>query len=356
MSKDKQKNKKRTIIISLSIFFVLYVLLALKPLGTELHMTPDWTCDISRTQKPTEGDVYIPYRLGRNIGYFTPEGKLISDVIFPFQAAIDQNYYSIYNENNTKTEIYTKTGELTCTIEQAGFPFFEDGRIYIFYPGGSSLARYDIEGNKIWEYQGYAPITAFDSGMAATAIGLADGTIVSIDNEGNIDQQFSPGGSAVEIIMGLAISEDGQLIGAIAGQNNQRFVVARKDGEHSKILFHEYLPADFKQQVCVKFSKNTDTVYYNYKGGIGIVDLNKLKSAHIPVDGIVTHMEEVESPHLMFVLSHDDATHTVTVIEPFNNKIGSFKFEADYSFLKVYDNGVFIGRNNKISKLLITRR
>ena len=354
--KDKQKSKIKTLIISLSVFCVLYIIYAVRPLGTELHLSPEWTEDISRVKETDPDDILIPYRLGYNIGYFTPDGKIASNRKFNFQASIDKDFWAIYQNNNTSCDIYDKSDNLLFTLKESGFPFFEEDRIFLFFPGGTSFARYDMQGNKLWQYEGYSPITAFASSKALTVAGLADGTIVSINNDGIIEQQFSPGGSETEIIMGIAVSADGQLIAAVTGQNHQRVIVAQKNGEHSKIIFHEYLDADFKEQVAVSFNKKCDTVYFNYKGGLGIIDLVKLKSSHIPIEGIISQIEESDNPNLVFVLSHDGNNYQITAIEPFDNNAGSFNFEAENSFIQIYKDALFIGRNNKISRISISRR
>ncbi|MBP5157793.1 MAG: hypothetical protein ILP18_07985, partial [Treponema sp.] len=143
----------------------------------------------------------------------------------------------------------------------------------------------------------------------------------------------------------------------ISGLRSQRFVVSRREsGEHPKVIFHEYLPDDSNTQRLVKFNKAADMVFYNYKGGLGIADLKAARSAHIPLPGTIVQIEEAEEFGLMFVLSRNGDRYTVTVLEPFDHVLSTTSFKASHSFMQVRGSHVFIGRDNKISRLTVSRR
>ncbi len=350
------KNKKLfRLIVGFSLFCLIYIIISQKPLGHELHLTPDWAVSIDRIQKKKDGDALIPFRLGQTIGYFTEDGRVISAIPYPYNATISNTYYTTYGADSRETEILSTEGEKIGTIAAAGFPFFDENRLFMFLPGGTALAEFKADGTKKWDYEYYAPITAFDSTAKGTVVGFSDGFVVSFDSNGNIDQQYSPGGSEIQVILGAGISKNGKYIACVSGQKRQRFVVSEKNGEHSKIIFYEYLPKDFSRQVAVAFNEASDTVYYNYNGGIGIVNLNTQKSAHIPVSGIVSQIEESTEENLVFVLSHDEKSYTVTIIEPFSHVAGTFSFDADYTFMQIRGNKLFLGKNNKIFRMTISK-
>ncbi len=353
---DSVKKRNKIIATCVSFFCILYIVLALRPLGTELHLTPEWTEDISHVQDFSEGDVLIPYKLGQNIGYFTPDGKVVSQIPYPVKAAVSASYYSVFGTDNVSAPFYSNTGELLGTIDEPGFPFFEKDRIFVMLPGGTSFIQCDSSGKREWLYENYSPINTFSSSEGGCVAGYSDGSIVSFNREGKVTQRFMPGGSSIPGIIGAGISSDGTKVACVSGRNKQRFVVAQKNGEHSKIIFHENLPADFTRQVLVKFSYDDNIVYYNYKGGIGIANLSTLKSSHIPLSGVITQIEESPSDHLVYILSRDDDVYTVTVIELFDHKIAQFSFAGTCACLQVYEDAVFVGRNNKISRFSVSRK
>lgn len=348
-------DRKLKLFVSIALFCFIYILFAFRPLEKELHLTPDWTVSVSKVNASAYESSLIPFKLGQSIGYFTEEGKVSSCVTYGFNSSISSDYYATYNADNTVTEVKTPDGLTAGKINAAGFPFFEDNRIYVFMPNGSSVARYEVSGEKLWEYESFAPITAFSSTAGGAAIGFADGHVVSVRDNGTIDQEYYPGGSAVPVILGVGISNDGNLLGCVSGQKKQRFVVSERSGEHSKIIFHEYLPSDSTRQTLVKFSSDSNTAYYNYMGGLGIVDLKNSKASHLRLDGAVLQIEESEDFALVFVLSKNGMKYTLTVIEPFDHVLSTTSFEAKSSFIQVRGKYIFIGKDGEVSRLTISR-
>lgn len=353
----KKTNTKAKVIVAVAIFCLVYIILAFKTLGSELHLTPQWTVNISDVSQVQQDSELIPYRLGQNIGYFTEEGLVASRIPYPFKATISDSFYATYGTNNTSTDFFTSSGNMAGTIRDQGFPFFDSDRAFLFLPGGTSFASCDKEGGMAWKYESFAPITAFSSSKGGVVAGLADGTVVSFSLDGTITQKFTPGGSVVPVIIGTAISEDGQTIACVSGQEQQRFVVVQKteDG-HSKVVFHEYLDKGFNSQVLVKFSNDGKTVFYNYNGGLGIVDLEKLRSRHVDVEGKIVQIEESENPHLISVLARKDNTYGLTIIEPDYHPIAYMSFEGNCAFIQTKGDKLFVGRDEKISCLSLTRK
>jgi hypothetical protein len=352
-----ERKAKYTILVPIAIVFcILYLFFALRPLGTELHFSPDWTVDIAQVKERKQDDELIPFRLGQNIGYFTSDGRVVSSLTFPFKAAISDKWYALYGADNVGIPFFSADGTQAGTLTTYGFPYFEDDRIYDFLPGGSSFVQCDNIGNIQWRYEYYAPITAFDSSEGGTVAGFADGTITSFTKDGKVSQQFAPGGSDFPIILGTGISKSGNLIACVSGQKKQRFVLSQKDGDHSKIIFHEFLDKDQTKQVIVKFNKKDDMVYYDYNGSLGIVDVKKLKSSHIPLEGSIVQIEESDVDSLMFILSRTGSMYTVTALEPFDHPAASFTFKANAAFIQVRGNALFVGKDNKISRMTISRK
>ncbi|MDD6962095.1 MAG: hypothetical protein PUI64_04250 [Treponema succinifaciens] len=325
-------------------------------MGHEIHFTPEWTEDISHIQENSNNTKKIPFKLSQNIGYFTPDGKIVSAITFPFKSTISEKWYAAFGASGTKTDFFFADGTLAGTINEAGFPFFDQDRIFVMQPGGTAFVKCDSEGKCEWNYEHYSPITAFSSSKNGTAAGYADGTVISFLPDGKIDQKFAPGGSNCDVILGVAISENGNRIACVSGQDQQRFIVAEKNGGHSKVIFHEYLENSISRQTLVKFNNNSDYVYYNGKDFLGIVNTKKSTSKKIPIKGKISQIEFSDDNELVFVLSKDEEKYTVTILESFIYPMASFSFEGECSFIKTYENSIFIGRNTKISKISISKK
>ena len=206
----------------------------------------------------------------------------------------------------------------------------------------------------MWQYEGIIPITAFSAKKNFTAIGLSDGTIKVFDNvTGETQITFSPGGSDYPVILGLDISEDGEYIASISGHNQQRFVLSHKEGAGQKIIYHTFLDTDSPYRTLIHFCDDKKRVFYNFENNLGIYDLNNQKNTFIKLQSKVISIEE--SDYFIYLLGKDKQEYTVSLIENTNTLGGSFSFNADTAFIHSVDNNLYIGKDNTISCLSISK-
>ena len=76
----------------------------------------------------------------------------------------------------------------------------------------------------------------------------------------------------------------------------------------------------------------------------------------MPIKGNVLSLIELPDTNLIFVLTNEKATYRVYMLENYNMLIGSFSFEAEYAFIRVFENALYIGKDTSISKLAISRK
>lgn len=396
-----EKKKKRLIItVFAAVFFVGYIILAIKPLGSEYQMTPTWTVDVaSPTVTPaTDEDELLYFKFNRSMGYFTPEGKVTSFISYPQKASISKSFYTYYDTSNNYAPFFDSRGGKVGVIGAVGFPFIQGDNIFVFLPGGSSFSRCNSNGSIAWTYASVNPITAFDSSLNGVAVGFASGEIVEFDTEGTIMRRFSPGGSDYPAIHGIALSTDSSLIATICGQNKQRFVLARNEGVNAKIVFHEFIDTVSPYQMLVVFYNNNKNVVYNSGNILGFVDTRRGKSAHLKVTGHAIDAQECgnciyvltkvankspdgsEKTHIsptfdtnklalnaqdskfLTVETHDstvsipDYHYTVYIVERLATLIGQFSFDANVAFIKTNGDKLYIGKDSTISCLTLEKK
>ena len=358
-----KKTVNKYIIILAIILSFLYMIFAFHPLHSEVHFIPVWAVDSSRVSFASGETIpdelfeeAIPFKLGQTLGYFTDDGKILRSETFSYKASITPSQYVMYGTDSDEMPFYAPKGELLGKIKEYGFPYFSGNRKFLFLPGGSSFASLNDDGSINWRYEGYAPITAFSASENGVVAGLADGNILSFDSDGKIDQQFKPVGSAYNVILGAAVSNDESLIAAVSGQDEQRFILAKKLNGYMEVVFHKYLGSDSNKQVLVKFSKNEKYVFFVYEGGIGIVDTATHRFSQIPIKGRIISVKESEESGIVFALSKEGKNYTVSSIELFDVFRGSFSFKADAAFIEVKGDSLYVGRDSKISKMTVKHK
>ncbi|WP_147644919.1 hypothetical protein [Treponema pectinovorum] len=353
-------NKKVNFILPLCIAVsVLYIFLAIRPLQKELHFKTVWTVDSSKPNsslKEISPQGLIPFKIGQVLGYFSSEGKIYSIKTYPYKASISKNDYCIYGSSDKKMEIFSSTDEKKGSINAQGFPFFQGEKKYLMLPGGNSFAFLDDRGKLIWQFENYVPITAFATSKSATAAGYADGSIITFNDDGKIESSFSPGGSEYPAVLGIAVSDDAKLTAAITGQEKQRFVLAKKEGTLTKILFHEFLETQTKRQVLIKFSEDSNYCYYAQKDCLGVLNIKNQKSKHIKIDGHILSIQETQDKKAIFVLSKKDDFYSISLIQNNDLYAGSTKFKAQNAFITVKENSLFVVKDSSISRIDIEYR
>lgn len=352
----KTKKSLASAILIAAAVGAVYIIFAVRPLGTEYQFLPEWKIDVTNptVRDTAEGDTLLPFKLGQSMGYFTPEGKVVRFETFPFKASISRSFYTSYTANNSGTDFWTPDGEKAGTISASGFPMIDGDRIFVFQPGGSAFLMCSGDGSRRWEYSGAVPITAFDSAADSCVAGFADGTVCEFSSDGEIRQRFAPGGSDYPVILGAAISPDGEHIATVSGQTRQRFVLAKKDGVQTKIVFHEFLPSDEPLQQLVKFTSDSALVFYHCKDAIGIVSTRTGKSARLKMSGQAISLQELGN--LVFVLTKRGRTYTVYAIEKFATPAGSFSFQADAAFILADGGRLYVGKDSTISCIDIQKK
>lgn len=351
------KQKKH---IGLALFLILfisiiYIILAVKPLNKEYSFTPVWKISTANPViNNSETKQKSAFHLGQTLGYFDEDGNISLYKTFPSKVSISDSYFAVYNSEAKNTDFYNTDGTKAGVIEASGFPYFKDNLIYVFLPGGCSFSKCSDTGKIIWTFEGTFPITAFAAKENYTAVGLSNGTIKVLNNEnGATEIDFAPGGSDYPVILGLDISEDGQYIASISGHNHQRFVLSHREENQQKIVYHKFFDHDSPYRTIVHFSKDGKRVFYNFYRGLGIYDLETKAEQTLSIKDKLISIEETDD--LTLLLGKEKNTYTVSVIDNTNTLEGAFSFTADSAFLHAADNNIYLGKDNSISKIQVTR-
>lgn len=353
----KRKKIIRLSIILAVLFTIFYLLLAAKPLSEEYQYSPLWKINTSNpVVKQISNDTKkFHFQLGQTLGYFTSDGDISLFQTFPSKVSISDYYYATYDSNAKNTPFYTNDGKQAGIITKSGYPYFKNNLIYVFLAGGASFTKCNSDGSENWTYEGTIPITAFSAKENYTAVGFADGNIKIFNNKnGSIESTFIPGGSDYPVILGIDISDDGQYVASISGHNKQRFVLSHREDTQQKIIFHTFLDSDSPYQTIVHFCNNGNRVIYNYNNELGIYDLKNKENTIVQLKSKIISIQE--NNDFVFLLGKDKNKYTVSMIEQTNTLAGSFSFDANTAFIHSDENYLYIGKDNSISSIEITKQ
>ena len=351
----KQKKHIGLALFLILIISIIYIILAVKPLNKEYSFTPVWKISTANpviNNSNSKPNSY--FHLGQTLGYFDEDGNISLYKSFPSKVSISNSYFATYDSEAKNTEFYNSDGSKAGVIEASGFPYFAGNLVYVFLPGGCSFSKCSETGKILWTFEGTFPITAFAAKENYTAVGLSNGTIKVLNNEnGSTEIDFAPGGSDYPVILGLDISEDGQYIASISGHNHQRFVLSHREENQQKIIYHRFFEHDSPYRTIVHFGKDGKRVFFNFYKGLGIYDIESKAEQTLELKDKLICIEETDD--LTLLLGKEKNSYTVSIIDNTNTLEGAFSFTADSAFLHATDNNIYLGKDNSISKIQVTR-
>ena len=353
---NETKSRAPLLITLAIIFSIAYLILAARKLPKEYQFQPIWKINITKQiTELKEGQKQHYFRLGNNLGYFTEDGNITLYKNFPHLASISNEYFTIYNNYAKNTTFYENNGSAKGVINFEGLPYIVENRIYVMLPGGTSFIKCNTDGNADWHYEGILPITAFSSQDKYTAVGFADGSISIFNNDtGTAEIEFSPGGSDFPVILGIDISDSGDYIAAVCGHNKQRFVLAHREENQPKIIYHTFLNTKGTNQSLVHFCNDNSRVIYTFEKNIGIYDYKQNQNNIIPINSKIISIRESDT--LIFLLGKNGSEYSVYILEKTNTLEGSFSFKAETAFIQTGKNSLYVGKDDSISKISLERK
>lgn len=354
------KDRIRLISIGSVVSLLLYFLIASKPITKELCFLPLWSSSIENEVDVFESELskdkaenlrVYPFLMKNKFGYFSDDGRILMSREFVGKISASSSYWCQYNTDSKETAIYNPFGNLVTTIKAIGFVHIVRDRIYLFMPGGYGIAEYNTKGTRLWKYEHTAAITAFHSTQRGIVLGYSDGKVAYLDKDGVEVFNFYPGGSAYQVISGVALSNDEKFIACVSGIEKQRILLVHIMARHYKIVKHEYLKGNLYRQVFVSFDDDSSCAIFESSNGIGVIDCKSYQIRFI--DEKEKIVDACDNKKFITILTQqNDRCKLITIEKPFQ-KIATSTFNSPESFLLQDKNKLFIGSTSKISAIEI---
>jgi hypothetical protein len=315
----KKKSVQAIVII---LLFVVYFLIAARPVPKELVLAPVWISSLE-AETPIIIDananavdnatpatnMLLPFTLGGRFGYIDSSGQFAVNRLQTSEIYLSCNMWTEYPAEPSNIEIFDITGETIRNIENPrGYPVLLDNRIFILGSEQNMLSEIDADGEILWTYEFGAPLICIDAAAGLVLTGSLDGVIEILDSNGQRLFYFEPGGSRYEIILGCALSRNGSRLGIISGIDRQRFLLFERFGNTGgeyKVVYHEYLETSFRRSVRISFIDEDRRLVFERAGGIGGYNIRSRRGFFIPLDGEIMAIDSSgEQGFLFLITSH----------------------------------------------------
>lgn len=352
----EDKKRINTILLGVAIFLA-YFMLGAQSVQRELVFAPVWARSVVQNapsgQKvaATAPDAVLPYRLGDRFGYFSENGSILYTDIVSYNVALASVAWSNYPPMPDSVSFNSPAGTKLFTLKDPGYPYILNNRLYFIDPDRSGVTEYDRTGAKRWSRQYSSIITSMDATDKLTLAGLLDGKIVLVDARGKDIFEFLPGGSTIPVILGCAISRDGEYIAVVCGIDRERFLLLRRMADTYKVVYHEYLPGDFRKQVRIAFLSSSPRIAFEQEGCLSLFDIPSRQMETLPYAGRLFSIEPGSYRDFFVVLSESGTVkHLLGLTEP-RSILLDHAFSSDTAFISQQGRSIYLGKDSWILKV-----
>jgi len=306
--------KRRKHFVGIAALFVLYSVLAVRPVPPETVLVPKWLSSLESGEPIRLGDGQLraaayeplPFVLGSRFGYVGPDGRFSLNRTKTGRVSIARGRWAEFGAMPGGITVYDGSGaELKVIDAPDGYPFFLDGRTFVIGSGQSSVSEIDPSGAVSWTFEFPSPLTSIDAAAGLLLAGSVDGVAVVVDGFGRQVFSFDPGGSRFSVILGTAISADGSRLAIVSGIDSQRFLVLERFGAglgDYRVVYHEFLGEGFRRPVHVAFVENDGRIVFERRGGLGIYDVGSRITRNVEVEGELRALDGSGGQGLMFAV------------------------------------------------------
>lgn len=344
----------------LFIIFPVFLLLGLvvfpEKIKEETFFETTWYCSLETIKPFTPGNQtalsydVIPFITADKLGYIDKSGSLIMNLDRGSGSIICSDKWSVWNTPVSEKTIQLLSGE-KLSIPQNEIPFFYGERIFAVSSDTLTITEYDSEGKLLWKYMLPCHVSAFAANKTITVLGFVNGDIIVLDNEGNEISTTRVGGSRIEVILGLAISDSGKYVAAIAGIDDQRLVVFERGQKNYRVIKHKYLKSNFRNQVNIYITSDESYILYKDMSGIGVFGITKNKDTlfSIPADKFYIYEG---SPLLgICLVSEFLQERTVHVVKMPDIILGKIKLPSNSTYFYLKEDTMFFDDGSGIAAI-----
>jgi hypothetical protein len=321
--------KRVSISLILIVLFIAYFLGAARGLDKEPGMKPVWVSRIAGQADaalPVSATGLRPFQAEGGAGYFSADGGLAARLPLSPGIAVGAEAWAERDEKTGLIRFNSPTGAKLFEVASGGYPYLAAGRFFAIQAENDGITEFDRSGKPLWTRDIPSLITAIAATPEVLGIGGLDGELQFIGRDGKALYRFSPGGSRIPAVYGLAFSKDSSMAAAVCGARAQRFILFGRKGQGYKIAFHKQVESDFRRPVMVEFSSDSRYVLFEREGGLSILDVAKRKLSAIPLSGKATGLglDRPGGPYIIAGASVEGSTLSVFDLPGFERISASF--------------------------------
>ncbi|MBN2051594.1 MAG: hypothetical protein JW760_14170 [Spirochaetales bacterium] len=341
--------------------FMVFLLVILVFFGSgidkEMVYRPVWTIDWeSGPIRQDEGALLLPYVRDDILGYFDSEGGIYYREKILHGAAVHSTGFINYSRLSDTLVFRNTGGEIVESLDLRGYPFFIKDRLLVFSGNGRRIGEYTLRGEEIWSRSFGSLITSLAEGEGCLFVGLINGSLVLLSDEGKEIYTTQPVGSRIQAIYGCAMTPGAEKLAVVSGLDPQTLLFFERRNDTYKMEEMFRFPEPVRHSVFMAFSEDgrylvtasdSRTFLYSFEEG-ALRDFGKgemLKGVSLEAEGSLSvFLMERKEDHRCIVMDLE----------------GSFRddiaFPEELNFLMRNENTLFTGFGKKLVRVDLEAR
>ena len=203
----------------------------------------------------------------------------------------------------------------------------------------------------MWSYRFPVQLSAFASAPGLAVGGTVDGWIEGIDANGATAFTFSPGGSRLPVILGLAVSPTAEWVAAVAGLDRQRLLVLGRGGTDYRVASHRYLDSDYRSPVPLAFLGDEGYVLYMRPDGIGVWSLDGSVDGLLPVKAYDFQAAVDRDGGVAYLVARTGGDSELVAFRPPSRILGRIRLPADLQYLYLQRSSVYFCAADRLARI-----
>jgi len=347
---QKKKNPGKLPLITFLVL-ISYFFLFPYPLGTELHLNPVWAKELvaGDFSGESENQPFTWVKTGNFFGYFNLSGDFYYVGRIFFDVALSNFGFVNFAKITENLVFIDNKGRFLFSFESYGYPVLTDQgeRILTVNTDLCGIRELNREGELLWQKEFPTPITALSLKEDYLLIGLLEGRFELLDREGLLEFEFTPTGSRIETILGVAQMQ-GRLA-VISGIDRQQLSVFEQKDQSFAPVFSRNLGTDFRREVMIDFSEDGRYLIFEGSNEVSVLDMNNRSSYSLLTSGRLKNFSTANE--ILITLSEVGGTTIFQISGLPNQLLYSELISTEDVFLRQIDEHLFLAINGHLVRI-----
>jgi len=295
----------------LAVFFVLYFLLFPYPVKEEFVLVPERKIPLDSPQgelSSLSGDIEF-FQGESSMGYYDDSGRAVV-LEGEGRSRISSRFF--IEEEGDILSLHSRSGQDSFPIQTSLSPCLFEDRLLLVDAFQGYISESDRQGRILWDYQLPSLITCLDSRDDLTVVGLLNGEIRLFDGEGESVFTWSPGGSRISAVYGVALSPGGESIALVSGLDPQRFILLEKKENGYRPVFHENLRNSSRESLFLTIDSSRNILLKGEGEGL-FYTLNASSLHAFPLPGSFRDGETLPSEGTVYFVSEENGKASLSL-------------------------------------------